>query len=139
MVESPVEFHSQKPDNRGVTLCGFGCAEHSPGRDWRLDRGFFIAHGSSIRERVTYINSLRERITKIFPLTSQAAHVYHRTVSRKKVPPEFSAYFSKLGKKGGKLGGPARAAKMTPEERSASARKAVEARWAKVKAKAEKD
>lgn len=39
-----------------------------------------------------------------------------------------------LGRKGGKKGGPARAAKLTPEQRSESARKAVQARWAKVKA-----
>lgn len=38
-----------------------------------------------------------------------------------------------LGRKGGKKGGPARAASMTPEERSESARKAVLARWARVK------
>jgi len=36
-----------------------------------------------------------------------------------------------LGRKGGIKGGPARAAKMTPEERSESARKAVQARWEK--------
>jgi len=34
-----------------------------------------------------------------------------------------------LGRKGGKKGGKARAAKMTPEERSEAARKAAEARW----------
>jgi hypothetical protein len=34
-----------------------------------------------------------------------------------------------LGRKGGLKGGKARAAKMTPEERSASARRAAEARW----------
>jgi hypothetical protein len=33
------------------------------------------------------------------------------------------------GRKGGKIGGPARAAKMTEEERSQAARKAVTARW----------
>lgn len=38
-----------------------------------------------------------------------------------------------LGRLGGKKGGQARAANMTPEERSESARKAVQARWAKVK------
>jgi hypothetical protein len=38
-----------------------------------------------------------------------------------------------LGRLGGKKGGLARAAAMTPEERSESARKAVSARWAKVK------
>ena len=36
-----------------------------------------------------------------------------------------------LGRRGGKKGGKARAANMTPEERSESARKAVRARWAK--------
>lgn len=36
-----------------------------------------------------------------------------------------------LGRKGGKKGGPARAAKLTPQERSESARKAVQARWSK--------
>jgi hypothetical protein len=34
-----------------------------------------------------------------------------------------------LGRKGGLKGGKARAAKMTPEERSESARKAAQARW----------
>jgi hypothetical protein len=34
-----------------------------------------------------------------------------------------------LGRKGGLKGGPARAAKLTQEERSESARKAVQARW----------
>jgi hypothetical protein len=37
----------------------------------------------------------------------------------------------RLGRRGGLKGGAARAAKMTPEQRSASARKAVRARWAK--------
>ncbi len=38
-----------------------------------------------------------------------------------------------LGRLGGKKGGSARAANMTPEERSESARKAVQARWGKAK------
>jgi hypothetical protein len=38
-----------------------------------------------------------------------------------------------LGKMGGSKGGRTRAARLTPEERSASARKAAIARWAKVK------
>ena len=38
-----------------------------------------------------------------------------------------------LGRKGGKKGGPARAAKMSKEERQESARKAAVARWKKVK------
>ncbi len=36
-----------------------------------------------------------------------------------------------LGRRGGLKGGKARAAKMTKEERSESARKAAKARWAK--------
>jgi hypothetical protein len=54
-------------------------------------------------------------------------------VGRKKLPPGMAEYFSKLGKKGGKKGGPARAAKLTAEQRSESARKAVKARWDKAK------
>ena len=38
-----------------------------------------------------------------------------------------------LGRRGGKKGGPARAAKLTPRQRSESARKAVQARWAKAR------
>src|SRR5262252_6629343 len=38
-----------------------------------------------------------------------------------------------LGRKGGKKGGRARAASLTPEQRSESARKAVQARWASSK------
>lgn len=38
-----------------------------------------------------------------------------------------------LGRKGGKKGGLARAAALTAEQRSASARNAVRARWAKLK------
>lgn len=41
-----------------------------------------------------------------------------------------------LGRRGGLKGGHARAASLTPEERSESARKAVLARWAKAKEKA---
>lgn len=41
-----------------------------------------------------------------------------------------------LGRLGGLKGGHARAAKMTPEERSESARKAVQARWEKARREA---
>ena len=43
-----------------------------------------------------------------------------------------------LGRLGGKKGGLARAAAMTPEERSDSARKAVLARWEKYNAQKER-
>jgi hypothetical protein len=42
-----------------------------------------------------------------------------------------------LGKLGGSKGGKVRAAKLTPEERSNIARKAVLARWAKAREKAQ--
>jgi hypothetical protein len=42
---------------------------------------------------------------------------------------EIRDYFAKFGKQGGK----ARARNMTAEQRKAAARKAVEARWARVK------
>jgi hypothetical protein len=42
-----------------------------------------------------------------------------------------------LGRLGGLKGGKARAEKMTPEERSESARKAVQARWERARQEAE--
>jgi hypothetical protein len=42
---------------------------------------------------------------------------------------EIRDYFARFGREGGKL----RAKKMTPQQRKASARKAAQARWAKVK------
>ena len=48
-------------------------------------------------------------------------------------PTKKNPYAVALGRRGGLKGGPARAASMTAEERSESARKAVEARWARVK------
>lgn len=53
--------------------------------------------------------------------------------SKKKLPPDVLAYFVKMGRQGGLVGGVARAAALTKEERSESARKAVQSRWAKVK------
>jgi hypothetical protein len=51
------------------------------------------------------------------------------------MPPEMLEYFAKMGARGGKIGGAARAANMTYEQRSEGARKASQARWARVKAK----
>jgi hypothetical protein len=52
---------------------------------------------------------------------------------KKKLPPEIRDYFVKMGKRGGLLGGKARAEKLSAEERSESARKAVLARWSKAR------
>jgi hypothetical protein len=38
---------------------------------------------------------------------------------------------AELGRRGGLKGGPARAKRLTPEQRSAAAKKAVQARWRK--------
>lgn len=48
-----------------------------------------------------------------------------------------SAVAAFLGRLGGLKGGPARAAKLTPERRSEIARKAVAARWAKARGESE--
>lgn len=45
------------------------------------------------------------------------------------LPQEFAA--AQLGRKGGRKGGKARAERMTPDQRSAAAKKAAKARWAK--------
>jgi hypothetical protein len=73
----------------------------------------------------------RKAITKYLKFRDRVR--YHVVVRRKKLPPEIRAFFVTMGKRGGKLGGPARAAKLTPEQRSENARKAVMARWAKAK------
>ena len=54
-------------------------------------------------------------------------------MGRKRLPPEMREYLAKIGRKGGLKGGRARMDTMTPEQRSESARRAVTARWAKVR------
>ena len=44
---------------------------------------------------------------------------------------EISLAAAIMGRRGGKIGGPARAKALTPEERTAIARKAAKARWKK--------
>jgi hypothetical protein len=56
-------------------------------------------------------------------------------MAKKTLPPDVREFFVKMGRKGGKIGGAARAENMTAKERSESARRAVEARWAKARAK----
>jgi hypothetical protein len=58
-------------------------------------------------------------------------------MAKTKLPEEFRDYLAKIGRKGGKIGGAVRASRMTPKERSESARQAVQARWAREKAKRE--
>ena len=56
-------------------------------------------------------------------------------MAKKKLPPEVLEYFTRMGKEGGRKGGLARAAKMTAAQRSAGAKKASQARWARTKGK----
>jgi hypothetical protein len=50
---------------------------------------------------------------------------------KKTLPPEVLEYFRKQGKRGGKKGARIVADSMTPEQRSARAKKAADARWKK--------
>jgi len=50
-------------------------------------------------------------------------------VPKKRMPKEIRDFFARMGKRGGQLGGKVRASRLTPEERSEAARKAVTARW----------
>ena len=61
-----------------------------------------------------------------FRVAQQAAHLEPPTPEPEPLSPKAAA-----GRKGGVKGGRARAAKMTPEERTASAQKAAAKRWAK--------
>lgn len=61
-----------------------------------------------------------------------ASRVLRRTIAFSEEPTK-DPIAVELGRRGGLKGGKARAAKMTPEERRASALKAVRARWAKQK------
>jgi hypothetical protein len=50
-------------------------------------------------------------------------------IQESELPKESAA--AELGRRGGKIGGKVRAERMTPKQRSASARKAAKARWSK--------
>jgi hypothetical protein len=120
-MESPLEFHSQKPDTGVEDLCGFGCADQNPGNGYSRDRGLLF-HELIIRNPLPYVK-----------LDCRNGVTYTVLMPKKKLPPEVRDYFVKMGRKGGLLGGATRAANMTDEQRSESARKAVLARWQKAK------
>src|ERR1700722_734533 len=54
VMESPIEFHSPKPDNGVEDSCGFGCANRSPGRCFSTDRGFLF-HALIILDPLIYV------------------------------------------------------------------------------------
>ena len=71
-------------------------------------------------------------------LAIRTGGTYNEDMAKRKLPPEIRDYFVRMGKKGGALGGHARAAAMSKEELSESARRAVRARWDRVREKGEK-
>ena len=101
-------------------LCG-----SSPGRGSSRSRGFLF-HDLIIRNPLTNVNG--NLLLFVWGLRIM------RGMAKKTLPPDVRDFFVKMGRKGGKLGGSVRAANMTAEQRSESARKAVQARWAKKKA-----
>jgi hypothetical protein len=68
-------------------------------------------------------------------LPPQVAAYFRKQRPQKELPPDVLAYFQKQGAKGGKIGGAKSWAAMTPEERSARAKKASDAAVAARKAK----
>jgi hypothetical protein len=64
---------------------------------------------------------------------------YNADMASKKMPADVRKFFVEMGRQGGQIGGAARAANMTAKQRSESARKAVQARWAKKKKNASVD
>ncbi len=56
-----------------------------------------------------------------------------RLMAKDKLSAEALEYFRKQGRKGGKKSGAARMEKLTPEQRTALAKKAAAARWKKGK------
>jgi hypothetical protein len=75
----------------------------------------------------------RSSIKKPRDINQLAAAILEEATSEESeqpVVPEKNEHAAALGKLGGKKGGPARAAKLTPEQRSEIAKKAATARWA---------
>jgi hypothetical protein len=82
---------------------------------------------------ILYAGVMPKRSSKPRDLNQLAAALVHDATSEE---PEPDPYKGKnpaaveLGRLGGKKGGKARAAKLTPKQRTAAAKKAAQARWA---------
>ena len=75
----------------------------------------------------------------MIPLTGQVHVKYGAPMPKKKKRRITKAERSKWGRKGGRVGGALRAAKLTPERRREIGKAAIEARWAKERARKEQD
>ena len=73
----------------------------------------------------------RTSISLQLAIRDRLRYNHHMTENQDPPDEELRELARILGRRGGLKGGKARAAKMTPEERSVSARNAVQARWAK--------
>jgi hypothetical protein len=111
-----------KPDTGVEDSFGFGCTIQDPGSDWRRCRGFLF-HASSILDPLKYVNKNLLAILQ--------GVKYHEGMPRRKLPADIKAYFVRMGRQGGKIGGRARAESLSPERRREIAQKAIAARWAK--------
>jgi hypothetical protein len=78
---------------------------------------------------------MRDPLThvKLFVRFPSVSLRYNQQVAKKRLPPEVKEFFVREGRKGGLIGGKARAGKLSAEERTESARRAARARWAKRK------
>ena len=117
----------------------------SPSGATALALRFVLSIPTTIRTTVVCVNSLHATVvrnnTNAQPLCVVSLDLARKKRAKKKgEPPVISEYFAELGRRSsGSAGGKATAARRTPEQRSAAARKAVQARWAKVKARAKRD
>jgi hypothetical protein len=64
-------------------------------------------------------------------LGAVCGHSSNAYMPRRKLPADIKAYFVRMGRQGGKIGGRARAESLSPERRKEIAQKAIAARWAK--------
>jgi hypothetical protein len=87
-----------------------------------------LLHDLSIRDPLT---NVKRKVLLAF----RNGVTYNESVAKKRLPQEVLQYFAKMGQKGGLIGGRVRAQRLTPEQRTESARKAVLARWARNKQK----
>lgn len=86
-------------------------------------------------ERLFYASSTMKKSTTPKDLNQMAAFIVDQATNESKPEepkqPVKNQAAVELGRLGGKKGGPARAQKLTPEERKEIARKAAKARWGK--------
>jgi hypothetical protein len=79
-------------------------------------------------KNITYLAYMK-KVKLPRDMSQRAKMIVDLATGEKEAPP--SSYMAKIGRKGGKKGGPARAASLSPEKRSEIAKKAAAARWSK--------